>query len=195
MRSFLFILIFLLTSSTFASDIWERGSTVGGILDFREVMPGLLYRGGAGSDRQPLDRAQLGFLCEKGVGHAFYVYPQGFRGASETSCGSNTILYQQKSWDRPNMVDIHRAIYDSVKSDQRPVFVHCWYGIHATGLVAATALMQFCGVSAAKAVEYWKVGIVPKLQYPHVIEKIRNFRPNPALQLTESEQSQFCPQM
>jgi hypothetical protein len=36
-------------------------------------------------------------------------------------------------------------------------------------------------------VEYWKVGVAPKLQYPKVIQSIHNFHPDPRLDLTPEE--------
>jgi hypothetical protein len=66
-------------------------------------------------------------------------------------------------------------------------------GIHATGAVAATALMQFCGISSKQAVDYWKVGIAPKVQYPSVIHDIQSFQSKPNLELTPDERDAYCP--
>lgn len=101
--------------------------------------------------------------------------------------------YIDRSWEGKDRADVHRQIYEAIKSKGSPVFIHCWNGIHATGAVAATALMQFCGISAQQAVDYWKVGIAKNLQYPKVIKSIMSFKPDPALQLTPEEQSQYCP--
>jgi hypothetical protein len=53
--------------------------------------------------------------------------------------------------------------------------------------------MQFCGIPGKTAVEYWRVGIAPKLQYPRVMQDISDFHPNPALRLTAEEEAQYCP--
>lgn len=195
MRAVIATLLVLSATQVFASGIWDKGSVVGGILDFREVMPDVLYRGGSGGGRTPLNNSQLQYLCSEGVGASYYLYSKGFRGNSEHSCNGNSMSYRQKNWNDSGMLEVHRAVHSSIKSGQRPVFIHCWYGIHATGMVAATALMQFCDVDAETAVKYWKVGIAPSLQYPKVIAMIRNFKANPALKLSSAEKSRYCPRM
>ena len=47
--------------------------------------------------------------------------------------------------------------------------------------------------SSKQAVDYWKVGIAPKVQYPSVIHNIQSFQPNPNLELTPEEQATYCP--
>lgn len=177
------------------SSIYSVGSSFHGVRDFREVLPGVLYRGGANNGRSPLNSNQLRALCESGMGSSVYLYNSGFAGASNTSCAQGSMSYQYTNYQGQGLRTIHRMIHQTIKTNGKPVFVHCWYGIHATGLVAATALMQFCDINSSQAVEYWKVGIAPSLQYPHVIEAIRNFRPDPNLRLSAQEQRNLCPQM
>jgi hypothetical protein len=174
--------------------IMQTGSTYHGIRDFREVMPGALYRGGANNGHAPLNHDELNALCEDDIGTAIYLYTTGFSGPSVTHCSKGDLNYIDKSWEGSGRAAVHRQVYDSIKSKGKPVFIHCWYGIHATGAVAATALMQFCNLSPKQAVAYWKVGVPVKLQYPKVIQSIETFRPNPELQLTPEERSKYCPQ-
>jgi hypothetical protein len=174
--------------------VMRLGTQFHGIRDFREVMPGVLYRGGANNGHGPLNEVQLKALCEDNIGTAIYLYSTGFRGNSSIQCSKGKLDYIDESWEGAGRSAVHRRIYDTIKNRGKPVFVHCWNGIHATGAVAATALIQFCEVSPQKAVEYWKVGIAPKLQYPKVIQSIQNFRPNPSLDLTPQERAQYCPQ-
>ena len=174
--------------------IMQPGSPFHGIRDYREVMPGALYRGGANNGRGPLRKEQLNALCEAGFGTAIYLYKTGFSGPSTIQCSKGSMKYIYEGWEGAGRTAVDQDIYDTIKSKGKPVFVHCWNGIHATGAVAATALMQFCGVSSQKAVEYWKVGVAPKVQYPSVIRNIENFQPNGKLQLTSEEKSQYCPQ-
>ena len=60
-----FCLPFLLvTTGAFAQQkIMQAGTPYHGIRDYREVMPGVLYRGGANNGRGPLNRDQLNALC------------------------------------------------------------------------------------------------------------------------------------
>jgi hypothetical protein len=174
--------------------IMQAGTPFHGIRDYREVMPGALYRGGANNGRLPLRKEQLNALCEAGFGTAIYLYKTGFSGPSTIQCSKGSLKYIYEGWEGAGRAAVDQDIYDTIKNKGKPVFVHCWNGIHATGAVAATALMQFCGVSPQKAVEYWKVGVAPKVQYPSVIHNIESFQPNLKLQLTSEEKDQYCPQ-
>jgi hypothetical protein len=171
----------------------HTGSQFHGIRDFREVMPGVLYRGGANNGHAPLSSSELQALCEDDIGTAIYLYSTGFNGPSSTHCSKGTLNYIYKGWQGNGRAAVHRKVYDTIKSKGKPVFIHCWYGIHATGAVAATALMQFCNLSPKQAVEYWKVGVPPKVQYQSVIRDIMAFKPDPTLKLTPGEQQQYCP--
>jgi hypothetical protein len=192
---FRFCLPFLLvTASAFAQEkIMQPGTQFHGIRDYREVMPGVLYRGGANNGRGPLNRAELDALCDAGIGTAIYLYNTQFPGPSTIHCSKGSLDYIYRSWEGRGRAAVHQQIYNAIKNKSQPVFIHCWNGIHATGAVAATALMQFCGTSGKTAVAYWKVGIAPKLQYPKVIQDISNFHPDPALRLTAEEEAKYCP--
>lgn len=193
--AFAFAFACLGSLSAEASSLYQTGEIMGGVHDYREVLPGILYRGGAYNKRSPLNHGQLQALCEEGMGTAIYLYKTGFAGPSKTTCAKGSMSYQSSSYSGTGLNSIHQQIYDSIKSNHEPIFVHCWYGIHATGLVAATSLMQFCNMPTEKAVQYWKVGIAPQLQYQTVIDSIRSFRPDPKFELTAQERNQFCPQM
>ena len=176
-----------------ASDLMHPGTTFHGIRDYREVMPGALYRGGANNGHAPLTTAQLDALCDAGMGTAIYLYATGFRGPATVHCARGSLEYIYEGWEGGGRAAVHRQIYDTIKQGGPPVFIHCWNGIHATGAVAATALMQFCGLSAGQAVAYWKVGIAPAVQYPKVIQSIMAFHADPQLTLTPEERARYCP--
>ena len=182
------------TSTALAQNkIMQPGAPFHGIRDYREVMPGALYRGGANNGRAPLNQGELDALCDAGMGTAYYLYSTGFHGPTVIHCSKGDLDYSYQGWEGKGRAIVHQQIYNTIKSKGKPVFIHCWNGIHATGAVAATALMQFCGISAKQAVDYWKVGIAPKLQYPSVIQNIESFQPNPKLELTPEEQATYCP--
>ena len=171
----------------------QAGSQFHGIRDYREVMPGLLYRGGANNGHAPLKQDQLNALCEEGMGTAVYLYTTGFTGPTSIQCSKGSLDYLYKGWEGNGRAAIHQKIFDTIQNKGKPVFIHCWHGIHATGSVAATALIQFCDISHDKAVKYWKVGIAEKVQYPKVIQSIMKFKKNPKLQLNPEQQKQYCP--
>ena len=177
----------------FAQKIMQTGSPFHGIRDFREVMPGVLYRGGANNGHAPLSHDELNALCEDDIGTAIYLYSTGFSGPSVTHCSKGSLDYIDKGWEGRGRAAVHKQVYDAIKNKGRPIFIHCWYGIHATGAVAATALIQFCNVSPKQAVDYWKVGVPATLQYPKVIQSIMSFKPDPALELTPEDRDQYCP--
>jgi hypothetical protein len=184
------------TYSAFSqTSIMQPGSPFHGIRDFREVMPHALYRGGANNGHGPLNKTELDALCEDDIGTAIYLYSTGFTGPSTTQCSKGSLNYIYKGWEGAGRSAVHQQIYNTIKNKGKPVFIHCWYGIHATGAVAATALIQFCNVSPQKAVQYWKVGVAPRVQYPKVIQSILGFHPNPNLELTPEERSTYCPQL
>jgi hypothetical protein len=175
------------------SNIMQPGHPFRGIRDYREVMPGVLYRGGANNGHGPLKHDQLDALCEAGIGTAVYLYRTGFSGPSTIQCSKGSLDYIYEGWEGPGRSDVHQQIYNVIKGKRKPIFIHCWNGIHATGAVAATALMQFCKLPPQKAVEYWKVGVAPRVQYPSVVRSIEVFQPNPKLELTTEERNEFCP--
>jgi hypothetical protein len=173
--------------------IMQPGDDFHGIRDYRQVMPGALYRGGANNGHAPLSQAQLKALCEQGFGTAVYLYATGFRGPSTIQCSKGSLNYIYKGWEGKGRAAVDQLIYETIKSKGKPIFVHCWNGIHATGAISATALIQFCDISPQKAVEYWRVGISPKVQYHTVVQSIMKFQRNPELQLTPEERSEYCP--
>lgn len=191
------IFALFLTTSALADSLFQTGVSAHGLRDFREVMPNVLYRGGARTKQHdvnaPMTGDQQEALCEQGIGDAFYLYSTGMNGPTVKSCANGQMNYAYKSWEGSGRDVVLRTIYNSIKNNGKPVFVHCWYGIHATGAVAALALRQFCDMSAETAVEYWKVGIAKQLQYQKVIDQIRAFQPNPSMHLTEEEKGRVCP--
>ena len=187
-------LLLATTGAVAQEKIMQPGTQLDGIRDYREVMPGVLYRGGANNGRGPLNRSQLNALCDEGIGTAVYLYSTQFPGPSTIRCSIGSLDYVYHGWEGRGRAAVHQQIYNTIKNKSKPVFVHCWNGIHATGAVAATALMQFCSMPGQTAVKYWKVGISsPKLQYPQVIQNILNFHADPALRLTPEEAAQYCP--
>jgi hypothetical protein len=187
------ILVLCANRSSAESNTMQAGSQFHGIRDYRQVMSGVLYRGGANNGHGPLRDDQLSALCEEGIGTAVYLYRTGFHGPSTIHCSRGAMAYIYKNWEGAGRSSVHQAIYNAITKKEKPIFIHCWNGIHATGAVAATALIQFCNVSPEQAVKYWKVGIAPRLQYPKVIRSILDFRPNPNLRLTTQQQIEYCP--
>jgi len=58
-------LLLATTGAVAQEKIMQPGTQFHGIRDYREVMPGVLYRGGANNGRGPLNRSQLNALCDE----------------------------------------------------------------------------------------------------------------------------------
>lgn len=172
-----------------------------GVSNLRMVMPGVLYRGGstAGTERNqgPLQPGSQQALCNDGFSAIVYGYGNNWRGGSSVavSCAKGQATYVSKRWDHPNEIhDAMKTLHDIISGQKGAMYVHCWYGVHASGTLAAAALRQFCGLSGDQAVRYWE-GTVPssKLWYPGVLRAIRSFQPDPALNISEEEKKRVCP--
>jgi hypothetical protein len=185
-------------SSTSLTHIIKEAKTQYGINYFRMVMPGALYRGGSCGERTPLPVSALQKLCNDDFKVAVYVYSKGWSGSPTRliKCGKNEISYIRERWDHPQEVhQILKKLHDLIIAGKGAMYVHCWYGVHASGYVATVALMQFCNLSPAQGVVYWNSNTPKKLQYSKVQNMIYNFKRDPALQLTKEQQARVCPKI
>lgn len=181
-----------------------------GVRNFRAVLHGVYYRGGANntynregrrSNDNPVPDNGLDNLCREDFGDVVYLYTDNWEDARKrTSCRDfagrdNVIDYKQISAfkavnERPLMQLIHDHIKGRVKG---PMYAHCWNGWHASGMVAAMALRQFCGWSASQAEKYWIRNTDGDSDYPSVKKRIRNFKPYADLTTTAEERALICP--
>lgn len=178
----------------------------------REVLRGVYYRGGANNiyrregkraNSNPLPPEGLANLCRAGFSDVVYFYDAHFETAEkqvscETNAGrKNTLTYQQVSPLKGNAQEIAslmRLISRHVKDRSLgAVYGHCWNGWHASGMVAAVALRQFCGFSPVEAVQYWEKNTDGDSNYPKVKKLITDFRLLPELKLTANERAELCP--
>jgi hypothetical protein len=181
-----------------------------GVRNFRVVLRGVLYRGGANNaynkykvrdNSNPLQDDALKNLCEEGFKNAIYLYSTNFSTALKSAkCKTfdgqdNEINYQQiTGLSLKNTDKILEIFYKIIKGQTAgPIYSHCWNGWHASGFVAAVALRQFCGMSAEKAVEYWIENTDgASAGHEDVIANIRAFKPRSQFQITETERQQIC---
>jgi hypothetical protein len=180
-----------------------------GVRNFREVLKGVLFRGGANNshnrdgvrgNRNPLPKNGLANLCAAGFQTAIYLYPTNYSEASpqifcDSLRGKNTLHYLQMSYDsksRQVLEMIRAAIFDSALG---PIYVHCWNGWHASGFISALALRQFCGVSGDDAVSYWIKNTDGDGDYPGHKKAIQNFTPFKDLMIDAQTQQRICPQL
>jgi hypothetical protein len=165
-----------------------------GLKNVKMVMPGVLYRGGGLGGKEPIGSAQLEALCEDGFTSAVYSYRTGWQGEQRVSCGAGSLQYDYRQWDKEAggkamLASIHKII----QNGQGALYVHCWHGVHASGYLAAIALMQFCDYLPEQAVQYWNENVPASIRYQKVQDKIRAFRPYKEFQISGAEQTRVCP--
>lgn len=180
-----------------------------GVRNFRAVLRGVLYRGGANNaynkyqrrdNQNPLPNMGLKNLCEEGFSGAVYLYDKNFATAPKHTVCKNLdgddshVNYRQlTATNAANLRTFLQLIYDVIKTDQGPLYMHCWNGWHASGLVSALALRQFCGMGGEEAVRYWEQNTDGHHQsFSTIKRRLREFRPLPDFSLTAEEQRAIC---
>ena len=182
-----------------------------GTRNFRVVLHGVYYRGGANnkyhrtnprSNTNPLPNDGLKNLCEEGFSTAIYYYSENYSKApKQVVCGTgedkNTLNYKQKNaLTTANQPAILQLIHDRIKGKlSGPIYGHCWNGWHASGVIAAISLRQFCGWTASEARAYWRKNTDGNLDgYSKVEAMVVNFKPIEALKISAAEQAAICPE-
>ncbi len=184
-----------------------------GTRNFRAVLSNILYRGGANNkynregsrpNRNPLPDRGLRSLCEQGFDTAVYLYSEGFDTAPKRVSCVNEKTGQQASLDylqispyKPNTIRELLKIIDKKihASDSSSAYFHCWNGWHASGLISAYVMRQFCGFSGTLAVQYWDLntdGNNTDPSFEKLRQQVRDFTPYEDFKLTPEEQSRYC---
>lgn len=181
-----------------------------GVRNFRVVLHGVLYRGGANNtynknqkrgNSNPLQKDGLENLCQQNFDTAIYLYKTNFEQApKDLSCKAsgkdNKIHYIQRSaLETDQQIEILKMIHKHiVDQNPKPIYAHCWNGWHASGLISALSLIQFCGISNEKALAYWISNTDGNNKgYEKIKKRITRFKPLPELNITTTTQSQICP--
>lgn len=183
----------------------EGNDKLYGTRNFRAVLHGIYYRGGANNkynkhhkrdNQNPLPKEGLNNLCKQGFSEALYFYDANYA-ASEKSidCKSGKLEYSQLYSLKGDEEKILTKIYKHIKGEiPGPIYGHCWNGWHASGYAAAISLMQFCGWNNDKALEYWikNTDDHATKEYNPVMNKIRKFKPIDSLKITAQESKLIC---
>lgn len=181
-----------------------------GVRNFRQVLKGVLYRGGANNsynkygkrgNQNPLPTMGLKNLCNQGFGTSVYLYETNFSTApKQVNCNtveskSNSLKYLQlTAADVDNTTVYLQMIYNAIKNTEAaPIYMHCWNGWHASGLVSALALRQFCGMSGKDALSYWMKNTDGNTDgYDTIKKRIVDFQPLSKFNISAEEQAQIC---
>jgi hypothetical protein len=149
-----------------ADELLDRASPrrIPGIRNLKTVIPGALYRAGGLGGSRPLSAEALSALCREGFSQVVYLYPEGFRPTAPVECRladgrPNRLVYKQLGFQFPaDKRQVLGIVHDVLNQPEAgPVLVHCWNGWHASGEIAANALVQFCSQywSPAESSAYW----------------------------------------
>ncbi|MDX1446929.1 OmpA family protein [Lishizhenia sp.] len=186
-----------------------------GTRNLRPILYGVAYRGGANnyyhkenkrSNHNPLPDDGIRNLCVEGFSASIYLYQENFDTAPQVdSCacvhgGLNDMdYYQYDYFDNQHIYEMLKLVRNSAINDSvGPVYLHCWNGWHASGLLAALTLRQFCGMSKWEAINYWDIntdGANNSPRYQKIRNIIKDFEPYPDLVITDSLGNRICPPM
>ena len=184
-----------------------------GTRNFRTILNGVAYRGGANNkyhrearrdNMNPLPVEGLVNLCQEGFERSYYLYRTNFESAPKvTRCISpsgkeHRLDYRQVSpFDEVHRRQMLGDVFETIRDESRgPVYLHCWNGWHASGLISAYILRQFCGYSADDAVAYWDAntdGHNTEPRYESIRRRIRQFEPYPEFAIEPDEAARICP--
>jgi hypothetical protein len=190
-------------------------SALQGVRNFRVVLQGVVYRGGANNrwrrpprdNQNPLPPEGLENLCKEGFSDAVYLYRKNYV-RTAVSCEAiatrtpNTIDYHQRSPLASRSDNDIKAILEEVHKrirgeERKPLYLHCWNGWHASGFASALVLRQFCGVSGDDAAAYWTRNTddvdVPSANA--IRKRIRDFTPIAEMTVPHETQKLICPTM
>lgn len=172
---------------------------IDGMAFFRPVLSGVLYRAGfnkGDKNHTGLSEKQRKALCDAGFSDAFYVDFGSKTDFNTTECGSNQLAYHKATSN--NTREIMKSLHDIIKNPGKgPALVHCMWGVHSSGSVAAMALVQFCGWSESRAKAYWEQarnnancsGGCGKW----IDAKFKTFKVDPSLTISAEDQQRICP--
>jgi hypothetical protein len=158
------------------------------------ILKGVFYTAGGSGGNHSLTGDQIEDLCEEGFSTVYYLYPTNFSNRGINRCGSHQLNYLHTAWEGSGLRTIFARVVDVLNSGEGPVLAHCWNGRHAAGAVAAQGLIQFCGWSNERALDFWADNVGGDWRkYPHVISEINRFRPLPEFAISASQQAALCP--
>lgn len=169
------------------TDSRGRGpSEVSGIVNLREVIPGVLYRSGKSITNKygPLSDESLVKLCKEGYSTAFYDYKRG--SDHNVPCGTNQISVRIRPSlvSNKNVFEQLSTVYTAITKNTGPVLTGCDQGVHASGFVSALSLIQFCGWTNKQALDYWALIAKGQDNHPKIKKAIMDFRPYDSLNVS-----------
>ncbi len=167
----------------------------------KAVLKGVYYFGGTNVKRQALSSQYRSLLCQNGFSQTFSVYTSV---NTTVKCDQNEMMYAHIGQAKhardggPKVIDLIERIYAVIKSNGElgPIYLHCFYGVHASNTISQMVLKQFCGISDREAFENWdRVNLYNSLPDPGPRKekaKIAAFQPDPRFKITQAEKNLIC---
>ncbi|AZZ36528.1 hypothetical protein CIK05_06905 [Bdellovibrio sp. qaytius] len=188
----------------------DGDDTLYGTRNFRAVLNGVYYRGGANNkfnkhkkrdNQNPLPQEGLENLCKQGFSEAMYFYKDNYDESEKIiTCGEEQKLEYlnlaslKAGNEKALLLQVHKHIKGEIPG---PMYGHCWNGWHASGYAAVINLMQYCNWDNDKALAYWRKNTDGNdtKEYQHVMDKVKNFKKfnDEDLAITEAEAKLICP--
>lgn len=186
-----------------------------GTRNLRPILHGVAYRGGGNNyyhkdakrhNNNPLPNDGVSNLCQEGFAGAVYLYRRNWDGAMKIdTCdcvhgGENAFQYYQLDYfDSTHVKEMLGMVHNSIVNDTvGPLYLHCWNGWHASGLISAIILRQYCGYNGQDAVNYWDLGTDGQNKSPRYQsqrDRIKAFTPYAEYAISDSLQDCLCPTM
>jgi hypothetical protein len=198
--------------SKLVDNLGNKYDNLYGVRNFRVVLHGVYYRGGANNvynkidgvraNENPLQTGGLKNLCEEGFTNAIYLYPTNFSTAEKSASCKNfkneiqTLKYENIiGLDKTTTPKFIQKVYDVIKGTaEGPIYGHCWNGWHSSGYVASTLLKQFCGYTDQQALDYWIQNTDKNDQgYDSAKKMVTDFKPITKYQISKEESDFICP--
>ena len=198
------------TDEKLVDNLGDNYESLYGVRNFRTVLRGLVYRGGANNaynkygkrdNMNPLPDLGIRNLCSEGFSKSVYLYTTNYESAPKfhncqnyESVQTRFDYVQMTGRDEKNTEPFLKMVYDLIQSESGgPIYLHCWNGWHASGLVSALILRQFCDYSSADALSYWIRNTDGNSSgYEEIKARIKGFQPLQKFKISKEIQAQIC---
>ena len=179
-----------------------------GVRNMRPILHGIAYRGGANNiyhktnkrdNKNPLQKSSLENLGKEGFSRAIYLYNKNFTKRQVLNIEGHKLVYERKYYSTPDTIDyVLFIVKQNIESEKAgPIYLHCWNGWHASGMIAAVILMQFCDYTHKQAMDYWSLGTDRKetqgAKFSKIEKRINQFEPYDYLKIPKDIQDEICP--
>jgi len=180
-----------------------------GARNFRTVLKGVLYRGGANNvfntcqnryNNNPMSMQSLIKLSSLGFNNVFYLYGKNFEryypDEVQNSLSNAGIHYSSVAPHSDSLayIILKQIHYNINHPEAGPLYLHCWNGWHMSGIMSAFALMQFCDFRNQSALQYWIKGTDGNDKgFDKIKKRILSFKKYPELDISPSQKLKICP--